>query len=243
MTESVTRILIVDAHPIVREGLRVCLDKSSCHKVVAEAGDGYAALLAVKTHFPDVIILDVGLTKIDIFEAIRRLRQLSPDLKFLICYLAEDPLSVQELIQAGVSGFIGKNAEPTEFTNAVQAIAGGGNYFSNSLIGEMFNGKPMSVHGVNLYGLTQRESEILRYLAEGMSNKEIANRLCRSVRTVETHRLSIRRKTNAYNLSDLVKIARKLGFSDPQTSSKKQQDSSIIQSDQEALQTLLKPTG
>ncbi|MCC2113606.1 MAG: response regulator transcription factor, partial [Hyphomicrobiales bacterium] len=165
-----------------------------------------------KTHTPDVVLLDASLTKINTHETARRLQDLSEDIRILVCYLAADPFEVQELIQAGVAGFVGKNAEPLEYANAVRAVAGGGNYFSNSLIGKLFSGRATPMNGVNLYNLTQRETEVLRLLADGMSNKEIARRLDLSVRTVETHRLNIRRKTKAYGLSDLVRVARKLGL-------------------------------
>ncbi|MEZ5840552.1 MAG: response regulator [Hyphomicrobiales bacterium] len=212
MSEQTIKVLIVDSHPIVREGLKVCLEKTGACHVVAEAGDGYAAVLAAKTHAPDVVLLDSSLTKINTHETARRLQETSEEARILVCYLAADPFEVQQMIQAGVAGFVAKNAEPVEYANAVRAVAGGGNYFSNSLIGKLFSGRSSTVNGVNLYNLTHRETEVLRLLADGMSNKEVARRLELSVRTVETHRLNIRRKTKAYGLSDLVRVARKLGL-------------------------------
>ncbi|MEM6666336.1 MAG: response regulator transcription factor [Pseudomonadota bacterium] len=211
-TSTAIRTLIVDGHPIVRAGLRVALEATGACQVVAEAGDGYAAVLAARSHHPDVVILDTALTKMDTHETTARLTGTDSAPKILVCYVAEDPFEVQQLIQAGAAGFIAKNAEPDEFANAVRAIHGGGNYFSNALISTLFTERSSGMGGVNMFGLTQREMEILRYLSEGFSNKEVARRLELSVRTVETHRLNIRKKTKAGTLSDLVRIAKKLGL-------------------------------
>ena len=203
-----TRVLIVDDQPFVRQGIKACL--ADYCDVVAEAADGYAAILAASTYSPQLVILATTMPGMTAYETVKRLRQLNEAVRVLGCYQTEDPFEVHELLQVGVNGFLQKNAEPAELLNAVRAVAGGGAYLSGGLITRVFPASGAPAAEVNLYGLTERETEILGYVADGMSNKETANRLNLSIRTVETHRLAIRRKTKAYTLSDLVRVARRL---------------------------------
>lgn len=207
-----TRIAIADAQPIIREGLRISLERDGDVEVVAEAGDGYAAALAVSSQRPDVVILDADLRKLDTHEAVTRIRAQSPQTKVLISYVSKEAFEIQAFIEAGVSGFISKTATPREYAQAVRTIACGGVYFSSALMGQLFSTRKQCRGGLNSYGLTARETEILRFICGGFSNKDIARRLDLSVRTVETHRLNIRKKTNAGRLRDLVHIGRQLGL-------------------------------
>ncbi|EFO28561.1 two component LuxR family transcriptional regulator [Roseibium sp. TrichSKD4] len=208
--QSKTRVLIVDSQPFVRQGIKACLNATDHCEVVGEAADGYAAILAAKTCRPQLVILEATITGMTTYETVKRLRKLDENMRILICFNSEDPFEIHELLQAGAGGVLQKSAEPTELINAVRAVAGGGSYLTGDLVNRVFSASSQSSTGVNLYGLTTRETEILRFVADGMSNKETANRLNLSVRTVETHRLNIRRKTKAYTLSDLVRVARRL---------------------------------
>lgn len=205
-----TRVLIVDSQPFVRQGIKACLNATGHCDVVGEAADGYAAILAANSCRPDLVILEATITGMTTYETVKRLRKLDENIRILICFNSEDPFEIHELLQAGAGGVLQKNAEPAELINAVRAVAGGGSYLTGNLVSRVFSASTQTSTGINLYGLTQRETEILRFVADGMSNKETANRLNLSVRTVETHRLNIRRKTKAYTLSDLVRVARRL---------------------------------
>jgi two-component system, NarL family, nitrate/nitrite response regulator NarL len=213
MNEQV-RVILADGQPILREGLRVALERNGRIGVVAEAEDGYAAVLAALTHRPDVLILDTEIRKLECVETINRIRAQAPQVGLLVTVMALDPIEIHYLARAGANGFIVKTAHPQEYVNAVLAIAGGGSYFSGSIASRLFQLQERSAKGLNTFGLSEREIEILRLICQGFANKDIARRCGLSVRTVETHRFNIRRKTNAPRLRDLVQIGRQLGVSD-----------------------------
>ena len=214
MQANKTSVVVADTQPIIREGLRISLERAGDIEVVAEAEDGFAATLAANTHRPDVVILDATLRKLECFDVVTRIRAQCPDTRILVTFLSEDPFEIQAFVEAGVAGFIAKTAAATEYQNAVRTLMGGGTYFSNTLMQAMFNQRRASRGGANIFGLTSRETEVLRFICGGFSNKDIARRLELSVRTVETHRLNIRKKTSAARLRDLVHVARQLGLSD-----------------------------
>lgn len=214
MTGAPVRILIADSHPIVREGLKAALGRVSDFEIVAEAGDGFAAVMGVKTARPDVLILDSGIDGLDPFDTISRALAAAADLRVLVTYVSEDAFEVRQLVQAGARGFIAKTAPTHDYVSAVSSIMGGGSFFTQSITASLFARDGAAGHGPLAHGLSQREAEVLRFIAAGFSNKDIARRLDLSVRTVETHRLNIRKKTNAGRLKDLVQIARKLGRAD-----------------------------
>jgi DNA-binding NarL/FixJ family response regulator len=214
MSNEKITVVVADGQPIIREGLRISLERSGEIDVVAEADDGYAATLAASSYRPAVIILDANLRKLETFEVVTRIRTQSPETRILVTFLSEDPFEVQAFVDAGVGGFIAKTATPTEYQNAVRTLMGGGSYISNALMQSVFGQRRTSRGGANIFGLTARETEILRLICGGFSNKDIARRLDLSVRTVETHRLNIRKKTSAGRLRDLVHVARQLGLSD-----------------------------
>ena len=204
------RIIIADAHPLMREGLRSALEKVQDFKVVAEAGDGYAAVLATASHAADVVILESGLPRLDGYETIVRLRAQNANLRILVNLSASETFEVQEFVQAGANGLLARNTQAAEFVTAIRAVVNGGAYFSSALVLSLMNRSERKGGQVNMFGLTTRELEILRQIGAGFSNKDIARRLDLSVRTVETHRLNIRKKTNATRFKDLLEIARRL---------------------------------
>ena len=212
-TDKIT-VIVADSQPIIREGLRISLERNGDIEVIAEAEDGYAATLAANSYRPNVIILDATLRKLETFDVVTRVRAQCPETKILVTFMSEDPFEVQAFVDAGVGGFIAKTAAPTEYMNAVRTLIGGGSYISNTLMQSVLGQRRTSRGGANIFGLTSRETEILRLICGGFSNKDIARRLDLSVRTVETHRLNIRKKTSAGRLRDLVHVARQLGLSD-----------------------------
>ena len=206
---SLPSVVIVDPHPIGREGLRACLDANGC-EVVAAAADGNAAVLAAKNHPGATIIVSANLARPNASATVRRIRQSSPDSEIVVVGVGEDALMVRDLIGQGVGGIVSADAPPDEYWNAVHAVRFGAIYLSGTIGEAVFANASKREAAPNPYGLTAREIDILRSLSEGMSNKEVARRLDLSVRTVETHRLNIRRKTNSHNLSDLVRVSRML---------------------------------
>ena len=213
MDSKEIRIVVVDSHPIVREGLRQFLETKGGCSVIAEAGDTEAALYASEVHEHEVLLMNASLPGSDVFEFIRTFKKSYPKRKVVVCYISQDASLLQEFKKCGTSGFIGQNATSGEYSIAVQAVMEGGNFFSENLTNIIFQVKYAAANQKNAYDLTARELEILSLLANGYCNKEIANKNDLSVRTVETHRLNIRRKTNSNTLSHLVRIARSLGLS------------------------------
>ncbi len=213
MNSNETRVIVVDSHPIVREGLRQFLESDNQCIVSGEAGDTDAALYASEKHDHEVLLMSASLPGSDVFEFIRAFKKLYPNRKVVVCYIKQDASLLQEFKQCGTDGFIGQNATSGEYSVAVKAVMEGGNFFSENLTNILFQAKYTATNQKNAYDLTARELEILSLLANGYCNKEVANKYDLSVRTVETHRLNIRRKTKSNTLSQLVRVARSLGLS------------------------------
>ncbi len=213
METTDVKVIVVDSHPIVREGLRQFLENNGGCKVVAEAGDADAALYASEIHEHDVLLTNATIPGSDVFEFIQTFKKKSPNRRVVVCYVGQDASLLQEFKKSGTDGFIGQNATSGEYSAAVNAVFEGGNFFSENLTNVIFQVKNAITGKKNAYDLTNRELEVLSLLANGYCNKEIANKHNLSVRTVETHRLSIRRKTNSNTLSHLVRVARSLGLS------------------------------
>ena len=213
MDSTEIKVVVVDSHPIVREGLRQFLEKDGGCVVTAEAGDTEAALYACEKYPHEVLLMSASLPGSDIFEFIKSFKKLYNDRKVVVCYIKQDASLLQEFKECGTDGFIGQKATSGEYNVAVKAVIEGGNFFSENLTNILFQTKYTLSSQKNAYDLTNRELEILSLLASGFCNKEIANKHDLSVRTVETHRLNIRRKTKSNTLSHLVRIARSLGLS------------------------------
>jgi DNA-binding NarL/FixJ family response regulator len=213
MTEKI-RVLLAYSHPMIREGLRLALERSGNIQVVAEAEDGYAATLAASTQRPDIAIIDGDIRKLECVETVKRLSALHFRPGILVSLVAVSPIDIHYLARAGANGFVVTTAHAQEYINAILAIRTGGSYLSGSIASGIFASQARTARGLNAFGLTPRELEILRLICQGFSNKDIARRCEVSVRTVETHRFSIRRKTNAPRLRDLVQIGRQLEIVD-----------------------------
>jgi DNA-binding NarL/FixJ family response regulator len=211
MEEKSISLIIVENHPIVREGLRNALEATGVCKVVAEAEDGPSAVLACQKHLHDIVLVNAVLPGSDSFEVIASIKK-QFNKKIIVSYISEDATILHELRKCGADGFIGKEAASAEYYAAIKAVYEGGLYFSQNMADLIFNVARATADKTNAYGLTERELEILSMLASGYCNKEVANQHDLSVRTVEAHRLNIRRKTRSNTLSDLVRISRSLGL-------------------------------
>ncbi len=195
------RILLVDDHPMVREGLRARLSSVAHLQVVGEAGDATEALQAVALLRPDVVLQDVGLQQGNGIELIEQLLALKADLRVLMYSMYDNPEYVQRALQAGASAYVLKSAPAAEILAALDAVAAGGTFLSPAVSKRLFrNQAPRPL-------LSARESQILAALARGASSKQIAKELDLSVRTVETHRQSIKRKLNLEGQAELIKYA------------------------------------
>jgi len=196
-----TRILLVDDHPLVREGLRARLSVVPGLLVVGEAGDAAQALAQLESSCPDLVLMDVGMKQVDGIELTTRLLARQPELRVLMLSMYDNPEYVNRALRAGARGYVLKEAPSVEIVAAIAAVSAGQIFLSAQLAGRAARSgqaKPL---------LSARESEILGCLARGQSSKQIGQQLGMSVRTVETHRHNIRRKLNLAGQAELIKYA------------------------------------
>ena len=205
-TSDPIRIALVDDHSLVRDGIRALLGVRPSFDVVGEAENGAQALDLCGRVSPDILLVDIGLKDMNGLELTRLLRIQYPDIKILILSMYDNYEYIATSIRAGASGYVLKNAPSKEIIAAIEAIATGGTFYSAEVALKLATRKPDETE------LTPRESQVLIGLAQGLNNKTIARELAISVRTVETHRLSIRRKLNVDKPAGLVKYAMEHGL-------------------------------
>jgi two-component system response regulator NreC len=201
------RIVIVDDHAVVRSGLRLLLDGQEDLEVVGEAGDARTAVFEVRAKKPDVILMDVVMPAGSGIEATPAVLKEAPDAKVLILSMQDDPAYVREAFAAGASGYVLKEAADAELVAAVREVASGQRYVHPTLGARLVAAEADERARAEEDPLSEREHEILRLLALGHTNQEIASQLYLSVRTVETHRAHIMQKLRISTRADLVRYA------------------------------------
>ncbi len=201
MATPTIRIVIVDDHSLVRDGLRARLSVVPGLQVVGEAASGEQALALAATDAPDLMLVDVGMRGMNGIELATALRERHPAIRVLMLSMFDNREYVLSAIRAGARGYVLKESPTEEIIAAIGAVWAGGNYFSAQVSNLVAQTGGMASQ------LTAREHEVLLLLAHGRSNKLVARQLDISVRTVETHRLSLRRKLGVDSASDLLKIA------------------------------------
>jgi len=195
------RILLVDDHPMVREGLRARLSSVVQLTVVGEAGDAAEALRLLDGLAVDVVLQDVGLKEGNGIDLAQAMLARWPGLRVLMFSMYDNPEYVQRALQAGARGYVLKDAPASEIVAAIEAVVAGGTFLSPGVSRRLFRNQPPRPL------LTPRESQILSALGRGQSSKQIAQALDLSVRTVETHRQSIRRKLELEGQAELIRYA------------------------------------
>ena len=208
------RTVIVDDHAVVRSGLRLVLESEEDIEVVAEAADARNAVFEARAHQPDVILLDVVMPGRSGIEAIPDLLKESPESKVLVLSMQDDPAYVREAFGAGASGYVLKEAADAEVVAAVREVAGGQRYVHPALGARLVAAEAEERVRAEADPLSEREHEILRLLALGHTNQEIAAQLYLSVRTVETHRAHIMQKLRIQTRAELVRYALEQGMLD-----------------------------
>jgi DNA-binding NarL/FixJ family response regulator len=195
------RVALVDDHSLVRDGIKALLAVMAPLEVVGEAQSGAQAIEMVGRCQPDLLLVDISLRDMNGLELTRVLRSQYPSLKVLMLSMYDNYEYVSESVRAGASGYVLKNSPSREIIAAIEAIASGGTFYSAEIAQRLIADKTTDNE------LTPRESQVLYKMAQGLNNKEMARELDISVRTVETHRLSIRRKLNIDKPAALVKYA------------------------------------
>jgi two-component system, NarL family, response regulator NreC len=204
----VIRILVVDDHAVVRAGLRLLLDAEKDIETVGEAGDAREAIFEARSSKPDVILMDVGLgTGKSGIEAAPDVLHEAPDAKVLMLSMQDDPRYVREAFAAGASGYVLKEAADSELVTAVRQVAGGTRYVDPAMGARIAAADAEAAQAEEQDPLSDREREVLRLLALGHTNQEIAKSLFISVRTAETHRAHIMQKLRISTRAELVRYA------------------------------------
>ena len=204
------RILIAEDHQTVREGVKLLVNAQPDMEIVGEAGDGENAIKEAERLKPDMVLIDISMPQMNGLKATKKLRNRHPGLKILILTRHTDDGYLQQLIAAGANGYVLKQSAPTELITAIRTIGAGNAYLDPSLTRKVMGGyvnRAASLRGESKGDLTDRESEVLRLIAFGYSNKEIGTRLELSVKTIEAHKANAMRKLGISSRIDIVRYA------------------------------------
>jgi two-component system, NarL family, response regulator NreC len=206
VSESLVRVVLADDHAVVREGLRLLLERTARFEVVAEAGDAESALRYARGHKPDVLLLDLAMPGGDSLGVMPEILAASQETKVIVLTMQTAPSYARAAFEAGAAGFVVKDAAHRELLQAIDAALAGSRYVHPAI------GAALVADDRRPDRLTDRELDVLRLLVEGDTNAEVAVKLGISVRTVDTHRARIRAKTSCVGRSDLVRYARAHGL-------------------------------
>ncbi len=203
------KIILVDDHEIFRNGLKMVLGKLKYTKVIAEASNGLEFLELLADHQPDIVLIDIEMPVMNGIEATERALKSHPDLKMIALTMFNEDEYIQSMIDSGVKGFLLKNINKETLDKAIQTVLNGGNYYSEELF-NFFTKQVIKVDErskVDIVKFTRREKEILQLVCEGLSNKEIADILFVSERTVVGHKTNLLQKTGCKNTISLMSYA------------------------------------
>jgi DNA-binding NarL/FixJ family response regulator len=209
------RVLIVDDHAVVRAGLRLVLDAEGDIEAVGEAGSARDAIFQARSLRPDVVLMDVVMPDQSGLDVVPRLLHERPETRVLVLSMQDDPLYVRQAFSAGASGYVLKEAADTEVVSAIREVAGGGRYVNPELGARLVTAETEAARRAEADPLSDREREVLRLLALGHTNQEIAKQLYISVRTAETHRAHIMQKLRLTTRAELVHYALSQGLLEP----------------------------
>lgn len=206
-----TRIVIIDDHPFVREGLKQLLAGQSDFQLIAEASSMADAQKALNADQPDVAVVDLTLGQDDGVELVRWIRTTHPEVRVLVLSMQDEALHAERLLRLGVSGYVMKNVAGTDFLGALRKVARGQRHVSSAmserLLSQVARGRAPGTDEDPVAALTERELEVFRLIGEGISTREISQRLDLSMKTVDAHRRHMREKLNLRSTSELIRYA------------------------------------
>ena len=207
---SKLRIMLADDHETVREGLRMIVNAQDDMEVAGVVGDGAEAVAQAQRLLPDVLVMDISMPNLNGLKATQKLKEVCPQVKVLTLSRHADDGYVRALLGAGARGYVLKQSASSELIHAIRVVAAGDNYIDPKLAGrvmESYSGTKATPRGETAGKLSDREAEVLRLIALGYSNKEIAGQLSLSVKTIEVHKANGMRKLNLTSRIDLVRYA------------------------------------
>ncbi|MGO9375014.1 MAG: response regulator [Syntrophobacteraceae bacterium] len=210
------RIVIAEDHTILREGLRMLLSSNSDFEVVGEAQDGLEAIRSVETCKPDLVLMDLSMPRMNGVGAIQEIKKQSPSTKILVLTVHKTEEYILTTLKAGADGYVLKDATHSELMLAIENVFSGRSYLSpgisEKVIEGYLEGRKTVKSSTSWDTLTQREREILKMIAEGYKNKDIADYLCISAKTVEKHRANLMKKLDLHSASSLTAFAMDKGL-------------------------------
>ena len=209
------KIILADDHRIMREGLRALLEKQSGMEVIAEAEDGRTTVDLAHELKPDVVVIDISMPDLNGIDATRQIISASPHIKVIALSMHSDRKFVREMLAAGASGYLLKDSAFEELGAALAAVINNQTYLSPKIADTVvrdYLGKIDTTESKTSPTLTHREREVLQLLAEGRTTKEIASKLCVSIKTIETHRKQIMEKVGLNSVAELTKYAIREGL-------------------------------
>jgi two-component system, NarL family, nitrate/nitrite response regulator NarL len=201
------KIILADDHPIVREGIRARLSTQPNMRIVAEAQNGKEAIKCVQDYAPAIVLMDINMPDMNGLEATKVIVQNSPKTKVLVLSMHQDREYVVEIMRSGARGYVLKNSPPAELIRAIELVHAGEAFFSPTISAVLLNEISRAAEKPAVANLSDREKEVLRFVASGLSNKEIADKLGVGVRTIETHRERLMRKLDIHSVAGLTKFA------------------------------------
>lgn len=211
MADNGTRVVIADDHPLVREGLKQLLSGQPEFKLVGEASSALQAREAIAAQIPDISVVDLSLGADDGIELIRWIRQHYPDVRIVVLSMQDEALYAERLLRLGISGYVMKSAAESDLLTALRKVARGQRHLSTEmserLLSKAARGRLAEGEEDPVASLTERETEVFRLIGQGVSTREISNRLTLSMKTVDAHRRHIREKLNLRSTGELVRYA------------------------------------
>ena len=210
MKESLPQIVIVDDHDLFRDGVKTLLELNSIGRVIAEASDGLEFIGTLNKVKPDIVLMDIEMPNMNGIEALQKAMEINPSLKVLVISMFTDHQYYYDIMTSGAKGFIFKTANKDELINAIKSVLKGGSYFSSSLLQEMiikYQNEKNETNNKEEIQLNEKEIEIITYMVDGFSAKEIAEKTHLSPKTVSNYKTLMLEKTGCKNAVSLVVYA------------------------------------
>lgn len=204
------KIILADDHQLFRKGIKALLEENPDFNIIGEAEDGQELITLLETLHPNIVLIDISMPHKNGLEVMKESKSKFPDVKFIVLTMHTDGHYVAQSVKNGAMGYLMKNTNKEELFEAINEVLFGRKYFNKEISSLLINA--MALQEDTIKKLSQRESEVLKCVAEGFTTKQIASDLCISTRTVETHRINIMKKLNVSNTAEMINKAKESGI-------------------------------